>query len=195
MKNRPPFFWKLYPHYRGDGGIIIEQQAFMFSKLYLFWLVLIFQFKFVLWGTWSGDIYPIFHGGYVSNWYGDGVQEEYVYWHLEDIYLKDMNLYSNDDLLLTYISQIQHNPLFFENMPKHNSILVKTDSKVGTTIWAKEIFDYSISVNLEIVKSFLINDTAWSLLFTHLYGVNIVEYYFINSSKVHSLKQLCFELL
>ena len=78
----------------------------MSSKLCLFWLVLIFQFKFVLWGTWSGDVYPIFHGGYVSNWYGDGVLEEYMYWHLGDIDLIDMDLYSNGDLLLTCQSQI-----------------------------------------------------------------------------------------
>ena len=82
------------------------RQTFMSSKLCLFWLVLIFQFKFVLWGTWSGDVYPIFHGGYVSNWYGDGVLEEYMYWHLGDIDLIDMDLYSNGDLLLTCQSQI-----------------------------------------------------------------------------------------
>ena len=148
------------------------RQANKFSELCLFWLVLIFQFKFVRWGTWSGDIYPIFHGGYVSNWYGDGVQEEYAYWHLEDIFLMDMDLYSNDDLLFTYQSQIQHNPLLSENLPLQNSILVKVDNKVSTTIWAKEIFDYSISVNLQINKSFLINDTAWSLFFTLLSGLN-----------------------
>ena len=151
------------------------RQANKFSELCLFWLVLIFQFKFVRWGTWSGDIYPIFHGGYVSNWYGDGVQEEYAYWHLEDIFLMDMDLYSNDDLLFTYQSQIQHNPLLSENLPLQNSILVKVDNKVSTTIWAKEIFDYSISVNLQINKSFLINDTAWSLFFTLLSGLNIIE--------------------
>ena len=126
------------------------------------------------WGTWNGDTYPIFHGGYVSNWYGDGVQEEYVYWYIGDINLMDMDLYSNDDLLLTYQSKVQHNPLLYENLPLHNSMLVKTDSKVGTTIWAKEIFDYSISVNIQINKSYLINDTAWSLFFTLLSGVNTV---------------------
>ena len=83
-----------------------------------------------------------------------------------------MDLYSNDDLLLTYKSQIQHNPLIFENLPLYINILVKTDSKVGTTIWAKEIFDYSIAINLQIGKSFLLNDTAWSLFFTLLSGIN-----------------------
>ena len=87
-----------------------------------------------------------------------------------------MDLYSNDDLLLTYKSQIQHNPLIFENLPLYINILVKTDSKVGTTIWAKEIFDYSIAINLQIGKSFLLNDTAWSLFFTLLSGINTIEY-------------------
>ena len=161
---------------RQCNQLVNGRQANILSKLCLFWIVLIFQFKFVRWGTWNGDIYPMFHGGYVSNLYGDGVQEEYAYWYIGDIYLMDMDFYSNDDLLFTYQSQIQHNPLLFENLPQHINILVKTDSKVGSTIWAKEIIDYSIYLDLQIAKSFLINDTAWSLFFTLLYGVNIVEY-------------------
>ena len=148
------------------------EQAFIFSKFCLFWIVFIFQFKFGFWVTWSGDVYPIFHGGYISNWYGDGVQEEYMYWHLGNIELMDMDLYLNDDILFTYLSQIQHNPLFYEQLPLNNNILVKIDSKNGATIWAKEIFDYSFSVNFEINKSFLINDITWSLLFSLLSGMN-----------------------
>ena len=120
------------------------------------------------------DVYPIFHGGYISNWYGDGVQEEYMYWHLGNIELMDMDLYLNDDILFTYLSQIQHNPLFYEQLPLNNNILVKIDSKNGATIWAKEIFDYSFSVNFEINKSFLINDITWSLLFSLLSGMNTI---------------------
>ena len=162
-------------HFERDKQDILTlngEQTLIFCKLCLFWIVLILQLKYVRWDTWSGDIYPIFHGGYVSNWYGDGVLEDYVYWHIFDIDLKDMDFYSNDDILLTYLSQIQHNPLLYENLPRRNSILVKTDSKNGATIWAKEIFDYSTSVNLEINKSFLINDTAWSLFFTFLSAEN-----------------------
>ena len=161
---------------RNKQGILTlnGEQALIFPKLCLFWIVLILQFEFVRWDTWSGDVYPIFHGGYFSYWYENGVQEEYVYWHLGNIDLMDMDLYSNDDILFTYLSQIQHNPLIYENLPLNNSILVKTDSKNGVTIWAKEIFDYSTSVNLEINKSFLINDTAWSLFFTLLSGVNTI---------------------
>ena len=57
-------------------------------------------------------------------------------------------------------------------MPLSNNILVKADSKVGTTIWAKEIFDNSIAINLQIDNSNIINDTAWSLFFTLLSGIN-----------------------
>ena len=122
----------------------------MISKLCLFWALLIFQFKFGCWETWSGDIYPIFHGGYVSSWYGTGVLEKYMYWHIQNIELMDMDLYSNDDLLFTYKSQILNNPNIDEYLTSNNSILVKADSKNGATIWAKEIFDYSFTDSIDI---------------------------------------------
>ena len=52
-------------------------------------------------------------------------------------------------------------------------MIVKVDSKIGITIWAKEILDNSISVNLEIISSFLVNDIAWSLLTYNGAGVNV----------------------
>ena len=138
------------------------RKVYVISKLYIFWFVLNFQFKFVLWDTWSGDIYPIFHGGYVSNWYGDGVLEEYVYWLLQNIFLVDMDLYSNDDILFTYKSNILNSPI--SSLSGNNSLIVKVDSKIGATIWAKNIIDNSISLDLQINRSFLLNDIAWSLL-------------------------------
>ena len=114
-------------------------QSFMISKLCLFWALLIFQFKFGCWETWSGDIYPIFHGGYVSNWYGTGVLEEYMYWHIQNIELMDMDLYSNDDILFTYKSKILNSPIL--SLSENNNLIVKVDSKNGVTVWAKTIQD------------------------------------------------------
>ena len=88
----------------------------------------------------------------------------------------DIDFYSNDDILFTYRSKILNNPLLSKNLSLQLSILIKADSKVGTTIWAKEIFDLSISPNLQIEKSFLINNTAWSLFFTFTTGDNTVAF-------------------
>ena len=84
-----------------------------------------------------------------------------------------MDLYSNDDLLLTYQSHIDSNPLLSSILPKLSSIIVKVDRKIGITIWAKEILDNSISVNLEIISSFLVNDIAWNLFIYIGAGVNV----------------------
>ena len=129
-------------------------------------------FKFCYWNTWNGDIYPINHGGYISN-YKFGVLKEYDYWNIQNITLIDMDLYSNDDLLLTYQSHIDSNPLSSSILPKLSSIIVKVDRKIGITIWAKEILDNSISVNLEIISSFLVNDIAWNLFIYIGAGVNV----------------------
>ena len=62
--------------------------------------------KFALWETWTGDTSPIVHGGYVSNWYEQGVTDEYTYWHVESPVLFGINAYSNGDMLLSYSSNI-----------------------------------------------------------------------------------------
>ena len=100
--------------------------------------------KFAYWNAWSGDTYPVLHGGYISNWYGEGTTEEYEYWHLENINLVDMNVYSSGDILLTYLSYIQNNPLLSTNLQSSINSLVKIDESTGKTIWAKEIIDYSL---------------------------------------------------
>ena len=76
-----------------------SSSLFKFSMLLL---ILIIQFKSSWWSTWIGDVYPIFHGGYYVNWsFGDYI-EGYEYWHIENTILIDMDLYSNEDTVITY---------------------------------------------------------------------------------------------
>ena len=139
------------------------RQSYALYKLSILLLMFVIQFESSWWSTWKEDIYPINHGGYFTNWNEGKVTEEYEYWYLENIYLIDMNIYSNEDILLTYQASFINNPLLADIAPVNNSVLVKIDSTTGTTIWAKEILNYLPNINLQINKSFLLNDTSWSL--------------------------------
>ena len=85
------------------------------------------------------------------------------YWHAENIELYDMNLFSNDDILLTY-------KLITINDPNNASIdasvssLVRMDCITGKTLWAKKLYYNVDQVYFNILKTFIINDTVWSLL-------------------------------
>ena len=124
---------------RLNSQTVFDRKLSIFSVLVVF----VLNVKFACWNAWSGNTYPVLHGGYISNWYEEGVTEEYEYWHLENINLVDMNVYSSGDILLTYLSYIQNNPLLSTNLQPSINSLVKIDGSTGKTIWAKEIIDYS----------------------------------------------------
>ena len=113
--------------------------------------------------NWSGDIYPIFHGQYYSSIDGSSLIEEYKYCHFENITIQGIDLYSNGDILLTYISQIPNNPLDNPDIPQNISSLVRIDSITGKTIWAKQIINHFDFYYFEMVKSTIINDVIWWL--------------------------------
>ena len=100
-------------------------------KFTLLWLMFSIQINISYWNEWSGDIYPIFHGYYISNWYGEGVTEEYSYCYLNNIALMDANLYSNEDLLFTYYSQIINNPVINKDIPPFINSLVRIENETG----------------------------------------------------------------
>ena len=125
-----------------NSQIAFDRKLSIYS-IFAVLVAFILNVKFVCWNAWSGDTYPILHGGYISNWYGEGTTEKYEYWHLENINLVDMNVYSSGDVLLTYLSYIQNNPLLSMNLQLSINSLVKIDGSTGKTIWAKEIIDYS----------------------------------------------------
>ena len=84
-----------------------------------------------------------------------------------------MNIYSSGDILLTYKSYIQNNPLSNLDLPLYINSFVKIDEATGKkTIWAKEVIDYSSKKGLEIYKTFLLDDIAWSLFSNFFPGIN-----------------------
>ena len=132
-------------------------------KFTLLLLMFAFQINISYWNEWSGDIYPIFHGDYISNWYGEGVTEEYSYCYLNNTGLVDADLYSNEDLLFTYYSQIINNPVINKDIPPIINSLVKIESETGKTLWAKELMYFLNNYYFKIVKTIVINDVAWVL--------------------------------
>ena len=130
--------------------------------IYSFYIIL-FSIKLSSWGNWNGDIYPIFHGEYYSSIDGSSLVEEYKYWHFENIFIQGIDIYSNEDLLLTYASQILNNPLDNSDIPKNASSLVRIDSISGKTIWAKQLINYFDLYYFEMIKSTIVNDVIWWL--------------------------------
>ena len=100
------------------------------------------QIEYSKWQSWKGDIYPIFHGNYFSYLNSSISYDDYTYWHLDDIKLVNMNLYSNLDILFTYESKIINNPITEVVVPQNYFSVVRIDSTLGKTIWAKEIVYY-----------------------------------------------------
>ena len=74
-----------------------------------------------------------------------------------------MNLFSNDDILLTYNLITINDP---NNVSIDTSVssLVRVDYITGKTLWAKKLFYYADKVYFNVIKTFIINDTVWSLL-------------------------------
>ena len=81
--------WKIF-----INSLVNQQWILFFQKYWtkikksilrfsLLWLMFAIHINISYWNEWSGDIYPIFHGYYISNWYGEGVTEEYSYCYLD----------------------------------------------------------------------------------------------------------------
>ena len=137
-------------------------------KIFYF-VMFISQIEYSKWQSWKGDIYPIYHGNYFSYLNSSISYDDYTYWHLDDIELVSMNLYSNLDILFTYDSKIINNPITEVVVPQNYYSVVRIDSTIGKTIWAKEIVYYPENFFFSISKTILVNDIAWSL-FTILYS-------------------------
>ena len=143
-----------------DLCFIGRRWALLFT--YSFYIIL-FSLKLSSWENWSNDIYPIFHGKYYSSMDGSSLIEEYKYCHFENITIKGIDIYSNEDLLLTYTSQILNNPLNNPDIPQNVNSLVRIDSITGKTIWAKQLINHFDLYYFEMIKSTIINDVIWWL--------------------------------
>ena len=74
-----------------------------------------------------------------------------------------MNLFSNDDILLTY-NLITINDPNDKSLQSKVTALVRVDCITGKTLWAKKLYYNVDLMYFVIVKTFIINDTVWTLL-------------------------------
>ena len=131
--------------------------------LILYILIILVYLRVFKWQTYENNAYPIIHGTYYSFINDSFALEEYSYWHAENLELFDMNLFSNDDILLTY-------NLITVNDPNDNSLqskvtaLIRVDYITGKTLWAKKLYYNVDQVYFNLLKTFIINDIVWSLL-------------------------------
>ena len=105
-----------------------------------------------------------------------------------------MNIYPNDDLLISYYLSVINGPIYSE-LQANISAIVKTDHTTGKTLWAKELYYIVDNIRLTILRTFINNNNSWifmsSILDTiYAQGVvvkvdtdgNIIEAFFILNS-------------
>ena len=90
--------------------------------------------------SWLNSSLYVFHGNYwTEQIYRDYPGNWTSYCYLLNPLIYDLNLYKNDDILLTYNTTILNGPTVASQISRFVSVLVKIDSKSGKTIWAKQI--------------------------------------------------------
>ena len=128
--------------------------------------------KFSNWESCNGDIYPIIHGYYISDWYDSGGTQDYEYCHLDDIRLDFSFVYSNEDFIFIYYSQIFNNPFKNTDLLRYLDSLIRVENITGKTVWAKELIYHSGNIYFNIYNVKFINDVAWVLFLYSLTDQN-----------------------
>ena len=109
------------------------------------------------------SIFPIVYGNYYSYLDGSTKIKEYNYWSADNIYLIDMNVFSNNDIL-SAVTFNAFSESMNSNIQINTSSIVKTDYNTGRTLWAKELY-YNTGLSYFLISQlFIVNDTAWVLL-------------------------------
>ena len=148
----------------------LKFKSMFFSLVYIL-VTFIFYTEINKWYWFEDNAYPIMHGNYYSFINQTETLEEYNYWHAENITLIDMDLFSNDDIMLTYKLTTINDPNNLSNYGNVSS-LVKVDYITSKTLWAK-MFYYNVNqVDFNILKSIILNDTVWCLLGGNLSNIN-----------------------
>ena len=129
----------------------------------LYILMILIYLRVFKWYAYENNAYPIIHGAYYSFINDTFALEEYSYWHAENIELFDMNLFSNDDILLTY-NLITVNDPNYKSLQSKVTALIRVDCITGKTLWAKKLYYNVDLMYFVIVKAFIINDIVWTLL-------------------------------
>ena len=112
--------------------------------------------------TWSGDIFPIVHGGYFTGDSGD--LQDYEFWHIEYAYVNGLSVFSNGDLLLLYIVNIDNLDYQFSFGLDATGLLVRMDSITGRTIWARDIVLNTGNALLKVYGFSIKDDLIWWMI-------------------------------
>ena len=127
---------------------IPDPYNFILKKIILLFILLLMIAEVAKW--WLNSSLYVFHGNYwTKQIYRDypGNWTSYCYFLKPIVY--DLNLYQNDDILLTYSATVLNGPKVSILTPKLVTALVKIDSKSGKTIWAKQI-SYLLNIYIHI---------------------------------------------
>ena len=123
--------------------------------------------------TWSGDIFPIIHGGYFTG--DDGTIQSYNFWNIMYAEIVDFSLFSNGDFFYLYwinVNNIQFNDSF--NLDS-TGLLMRIDATIGRTIWAKDIIFVINYAILRIYVCTLKDNLIWWLVtiygYSNYYGI------------------------
>ena len=128
----------------------------------IFWILI----DCVCCSTWTGSVYPIVHGNYYSSAESNPNSEEFNYWHADNMTLISLQVYSNEDILISYNFNVINGPVNPSNSLHTVSSIVKVDHLTGTTLWAKELFYLNVTsmVYFQIFDSVIKNDVSYHLL-------------------------------
>ena len=100
-------------------------------------------------------------------------ETEFNYWHAESFDLISINVYSNDDILMTYSSIFINGPQTQTQDHLSISALVRIDHTNGITLWAKELYYIEDFLFYDVMVTSVVNNIAWNLLTAESSYLNI----------------------
>ena len=130
-------------------------------------------------------IYPSLNAG--------GTLYEYQYCHPMFIIVKEVNYFSNDDLLFIYNTNIVNLQGNYSDINLSSTqIIVKTDSISDKTLWAKDIVYMYNGIMLIIADVDIDNDNVWWMLFAYsnLIYFSIIVKFDVNGNLINSFSAI-----
>ena len=59
------------------------------------------------------------------------------FWYVNETFVRSLNVYRNQDLLISYYLSVINDPSEYEVSFKYKSFIVRVDNATAATIWAK----------------------------------------------------------
>ena len=117
------------------------------------------------WLSWNGDVFPIFHGGYYVNLNGTNQFEEYPFCHVEYAHVRKVLVFSNQDLLFVYLSNVLNVDREVTDLYLNDTrILVRVDYTSAKTVWAKALVYESQKSLIKVSEVAIRDDLIYCLL-------------------------------